>query len=99
MGDLEAHLIEIGFSAVDLEAVNIRINEERVQRHGDLNASLLQVYLASTDEPLQRLTLFLGFLRGIGRVVADVAPLGREAIEVNALLMKINEELLGSGCW
>jgi len=26
--DLEAHLIEIGFSAVDLEAVNIRIDEE-----------------------------------------------------------------------
>ena len=51
------------------------------------------------DEPLQRLTLFLRLLRGVGRVVADVAPLGREAVEVNALLVEINEELLGSGCW
>ena len=99
MGDLEAHLIEIGFSAVDLEAVDIRIDEERVQRHGDLNASLLQVDLASTDEPLQRLTLFLRLLRGVGRVVADVASLGREAVEVNALLVEIDEELLGRGCW
>ena len=51
------------------------------------------------DEPLQRLTLFLRLLRGVGRVVADVASLGREAVEVNALLVEIDEELLGRGCW
>ena len=51
------------------------------------------------DEPLQRLTLFLRLLRGVGRVVADVAPLGREAVEVDTLLVEIDEELLGSGCW
>ena len=28
VGDLEAHFVEVGFSAVDLEAVDIRIDEE-----------------------------------------------------------------------